>query len=311
MIGTLDYLKEISKELLNVYWVRTEAAMHRILDANELNKIHFKKPLLDLGCGNGLFSFTYFGGKFDSSFDVYQWVNNTKGFLKGKDIYDQSSSFKPKIIKKPKIRIDYGIDWKQNLLNNAKMLDIYDNLVQHDLNYPLPFENEQFSTIFSNDMFWIEKIEQLLHECNRILKNDGKMILLLPDKKFKENLIHNVYLKDKKQLWAKILDRGNYPNMKQCHTYLDWKSIFGKAGFKIDYHKSYMSDEFMKFSQIAMKQFSGTIIKMLSRLKPFDRKKIKNEFLQEITPIVVSYLNNYEKNVKKNHQFHIFVLKKK
>ena len=148
--------------LLNAYWIRPEAAIHRTLDILQMKNVVFKKPILDLGCGNGVFSFLFFGGKFNSDFDVYQWVPDTTNFIKGRDIYNQSTKYKPKILKKPKTKVDVGIDWKQSLLDNANKLGLYDKTVQHDLNKKLPFDDNSFSTIFSNDMFWINKIDDLL-----------------------------------------------------------------------------------------------------------------------------------------------------
>jgi SAM-dependent methyltransferase len=296
--------------LLNAYWIRPEAAIHRTLDILQMKKVSFKKPILDLGCGNGVFSFLFFGGKFNSDFDVYQWVPNTTNFIKGRDIYNQSTKYQPKIVKKPKIKVDVGIDWKQSLLDNADKLKLYDKTIQHDLNKKLPFEDNSFSTIFSNDMFWINKIDDLLLECNRILKKDGKLILLLPDKKFKQNLIYSDYIKDKKQKWAKILDRENYPNMKHCYTYSEWKSKFSKANLKITEHSSYLSEQFIRYSQLGLKIFSPYIIEMAKAIDPVTRRSVKKRLVSELQMLSSLYIKNYENNIKTDHQFHYFLLEK-
>ncbi len=296
--------------LLNAYWIRPEAAIHRTLDILQMKNVVFKKPILDLGCGNGVFSFLFFGGKFNSDFDVYQWVPNTTNFIKGRDIYNQSTMYKPKILKKPKTKVDVGIDWKQSLLDNANKLGLYDKTVQHDLNKKLPFDDNSFSTIFSNDMFWINKIDNLLLECNRLLKKDGKLILMLPDKKFKKNLIYSDYIKDKKQKWAKILDRENYPNMKHCYTYSDWKSKFSKANFKITEHSSYLSEQFIRYSQLGLKIFSPYIIEMAKAIDPITRRSVKKRLVSELQMLSSLYIKNYENNIKTDHQFHYFLLEK-
>jgi hypothetical protein len=100
----LDYSSEVLKKFLNLYWIRPETAFWRTLDVLQMKSIKFKKPILDIGCGDGSFSFTNFGGKVDSSFDVYRTINDTSGFFSGVDIHDQNKSVKPKIIQKAKKR---------------------------------------------------------------------------------------------------------------------------------------------------------------------------------------------------------------
>ena len=305
----MDFISSTCYDFLNVYWLRAESAIHRILDVIEIQKIPFKKPILDLGCGNIFFSFLKCGGKFDIDFDFYKWVSDTSKFHTGRDIYNKTSSFRPRILKKPNTIIDCGIDWKQNLLNNSKQLGIYEKVKKHDLNKPLPFRDNTFQTIFSNDIFWVEKIDSLLRECKRIIKPGGSIILFVPDSKFKQNLIYSEFLKNRKNSWAKVLDRGNYPNMKHCYTLKQWKSKFSRASLKTVYHNSYLSEELIRYSQIGLKVYSPYLIEMANILQPTIRRKIKKRLIQEILPIIKSYILNYEGNISKNQQFHTFVLK--
>jgi ubiquinone/menaquinone biosynthesis C-methylase UbiE len=65
------------------------------------------------------------------------------------------------------------------------------------------FPDEKFQTIFSNIFYWIPKLRQLLQESKRILKSSGRIIILVPDKKLKQNLIYNQYIESGEK-WAKI-----------------------------------------------------------------------------------------------------------
>ena len=296
------------RNLLNMYWIRPETAIWRALDVAQLQKIKFKNPVLDLGCGNGAFAFTLMGGECDESFDIFNNLENTKGYLKGVDIYNQSSSKKPKIISKPRKKIQVGLDHKQGLLDNAKQFGVYEKLVQHDLNKPLPFDDKSFNTVFSNVFYWIKNINLLFSESHRILKKDGRLIICVPDINHKNNLIYNVYLKTKAK-WAKDLDRGNYFNMQQCLTFNDWKSVIEQAGFKIEKHEDYLSTQFIQFCQIAMRPYSPYIIEMANSLDPKIRKNIKKRLLDEITPLISSYIK-FERKYPTKFCFHFFVLKK-
>ena len=96
----------ILKNLLNIYWLRPETAIWRTLDALQLQKIEFTKPILDIGCGDGIFTFSSLGGIIDTNYDVYRTIKKTNKFFSGNDIHDQLSDIEHTIVKKPKISID-------------------------------------------------------------------------------------------------------------------------------------------------------------------------------------------------------------
>jgi len=231
-----------------------------------------------------------------------------EGFHSGRDIYDQTTNYNPKILQKPKIRIDVGLDWKNNLLKKAKKLDLYEKLVQHDLNKKLPFEDNSFSTIFSNVYYWVDNLPQLLKESNRILKKNGKLMLFVPDANFKEWLIYNRFIK-RGQKWAKILDRGQYGNMKHCYSYKKWKKLFSDADLKIEKHSGYLSKGFLQYCDIASRPYSPYMIEMSNQLSEKNRKKIKKKLIEDFLPITNSYVKSKGKEEKPG--YHYFVLNKK
>jgi len=303
----MDHASEILRNLLNIYWVRPETALWKTLDALHIKSIKFKKPIIDIGCGDGSFSFTSFGGKVDPSFDVYRTMGNTTGFFSGIDIHDQNKKIKPKILRKAKTKIDVGLDWKRNLLDKAKEFKLYEKLIEHDNNKPLPFEEEKFETVFSNTFYWVSDIENILREARRICKNNGKIIIFVPDKKFKDLLIYNQFLKGGFK-WAKILDRGIYNNVQHCYTLPKWKSIFSNVGLKINFHSNYATGNFMKFWNIGTRPYSPFIIEMANKLKLKDRTEIKKRIISEMFPILRSYLDFELSKIGKNNTFHFFVL---
>ena len=300
---------KISYNFLNLYWARPEVAIWRSLDALQMKDVSFKKPFLDLCCGDGTFTFTLFGGKVSLDFDVYKSIKSTSNFWKGRDIHNQQNVYKPKIVKKSRRKVDYGLDWKQNLLNKADSLGLYDNLIKHNLNNPLPFSDNRFNSIFSNVFYWIDNLEQLIKESYRILNHNGILVVCVPDIRFRENLIFNYYLK-KHYRWSKELDRGIYANIsKHCYSYHKWRLLFTKFGFKIIKHSTYLSENLIKFWNIGMRPYSPYLIEMANGLKKDVRLKIKSRLLREITPIIDSYVS-YELNSNTKNCFRLFVLQK-
>lgn len=292
---------------LKVYWARPEVAIWRTLDVLKLKNHFFEVPSMDLGCGDGVFTFTLLGGETDIAFDVYQTIS-TKRFWKNVDVYDQPAGYRPKIIKKVKKKMDFGVDWKQNLLDKAKNLKTYKKLIKHDLNRKLPFQTRSIKSIFSNVFYWIDNLPSLISESYRILKNDGDLIICVPDEKFRDNLIYQRYILNH-QKWAKMLDRGIYNNIKHCYSYDKWCGLFKEAGFEIEHHTSYLSKQFVQFWNIGLRPYSPYLIEMANRLDQTIRKKIKQRLLQEIYPIISSYVE-YELSLKSDHCFHFFILKK-
>lgn len=295
---------------LNMYWLRPEVAVWRSLDTIQINKITLSRPFLDLGCGDGSFLFTCLDGKTRSDFDVYRTIKNTSGFFRGKDIHNQDNNVKVPISKKPKMSVDVGVDWKNGLLSKAKNFNFYKKLIRHDLNKPLPFNDEQFQTIFSNVFYWIDNLESLIAESKRVLGRKGNLILALPDQRFKKNLIYNEFISHGHQ-WAKILDRGIYENIsKHCYSKSIWESIFKKYNLRVKSHNSYMSEEFVKLWNIGLRPYSPFLIEMSNYISLERRSKIKKRLVKELTPLLSSYVD-FESNRRQNENcFHLFELVK-
>lgn len=306
----MDYASKILLNYLNLYWVRPETALWKTLDVLQMKSIKFKKPIIDIGCGDGSFSFTHFGGKADTSFDVYRTMKDTSGFFSGVDIHDQNKKIKLKIVRRANTQIDVGLDWKKNLLEKAKGFKLYEKLIQHDNNYPLPFEDKKFETIFSNAFYWVNDIEHILREAKRICNHNGKIVTFVPDKKFKDLLLYNQFLKGG-YTWAKILDRGIYNQIKHCYTLSKWKSIFSKVDLKVNFHSNYTTETFMKIWNIGMRPYSPFIIEMSNKLRLHDRTEIKKRLVTEMFPILRSYLNFEISKIGRNNCFHFFVLSRK
>ena len=111
----------------------------------------FKGKTIDISCGDGAFSFIASGGKISSRCDMFNSINitqNRHGNFDAFDHYDQS--YNVEVASTPSINYNYGTDWKQTLLNKASALQYYDNLICHDNNNTLPFEDNSFGYVYSN-----------------------------------------------------------------------------------------------------------------------------------------------------------------
>ncbi|MGG7073558.1 methyltransferase domain-containing protein [Campylobacter sp. 9BO] len=165
------------RELLNVYWLRPETALWRAIDIHTMQDFKVSGNSLDLGSGDGVLSFIRGGGKFDLSFDDYRSIGNLDKFYHNIDIHDTfMDDYNPCILKKPSYKFSVALDHKENLLKKAQHLDFYEDFVQHDANYPLPFKQDSFDSIFSNIIYWLDDPQKSINEIARVLNGGGGSI---------------------------------------------------------------------------------------------------------------------------------------
>ena len=301
------------KELCNVYWARPENAFGIARCMQLLEKMNIKSPSLDLMCGHGIWSFIKAGGDFDYDFDCYQDVVHLNEYKKGVDIQNYfSKNYKPSIIRKPKYKIDYGLDWKENNLKKSKTLNFYKNLLLEDCNYKLSFEENKLSTIFSNTIYWVDDLDNILKELNRILKKDGYIYLVnyLPPM----NDYLSFYKKQKfSNNWIKMVDRNRSTENKHIFTKEEWKNLFLKHGFKIEEYIPTHNQLFAHFWNIGLRPLAGQIIDMSKKLNKKEYYEMKKKWVSTLYNFFEPYLQN--KNFTKIKQGKeveaIFVLRKK
>lgn len=162
---------------LNAYWLRPETALWRTVDVESMKEFEFKSPSLDLGCGDGTFSFLRGNGAFDDTYDVFMDVENLDKYYENFDVYNSfHNDTKVKIKRYADYKIDVGLDHKQNLINKAKKLNLYNKFVLTNANDKLPFEDESFASVFSNIIYWLDNPENTFKEIYRVLVKGGGML---------------------------------------------------------------------------------------------------------------------------------------
>jgi SAM-dependent methyltransferase len=306
------------KELMKFYWLRPETAIWRARDIEVLNGIEFEEPSLDLCCGDGVYSFIRAGGELSDEYDAFIDITNTEDFFEGDDIYTQEKDNNLDVFTKSpaKYKFTVGFDWKQGLLNKANRLDLYRKLIQGDANNKLPFDDEEFKTVFSNASYWMSNIRGLLSEMQRITMKDGTVIMSVPDEAFLDYSFYNKYSSNdgiKNIDFLKLLDRGRCAsNFQVVRSKSEWISLFNDAGLEVVSHKGYLSGATLKIWDIGLRPFSPALIDMANSLSLNDRLRIKKKWVDESLPLLEGFLDSQDffENME-NPGFHLFVLKKK
>jgi len=304
------------KQLLNVFWLRPETALWREIDIRTMSAFEMRSPSLDLGCGDGNFSFIRAGGEFDVSFDAFRSVSQLDKFFQNVDVFDSyDETLSSAVTNPPKYQIDVGFDYKINVLKKAGQLGLYGALKQGDANQPLPFPGASFNSVFSNVVYWLDSPLSVISEISRILKPGGAACLMLPNITFPQFSFYNqLYVKDGDSRWKflEMLDRGRFAdNIRQAKSLDEWQGIFDKVGLIIERHHSHLSKLAIQVWDIGLRPLFPVLIEMSNELSPEKRMSIKAKWIQ-IMKAFIEPLLEIDKALPGNEQaaFHCFELRK-
>ena len=102
-----------------------------------------------------------------------------KSIPPGSKVLDLGCGFNGKLLKKieEKISLGVGIDISVNSQNKSSKI----KLIAHDLNYPLPFSENEFDVVTSlANLEHLESPQKSLEEIYRVLKPGGILLLTTP-----------------------------------------------------------------------------------------------------------------------------------
>lgn len=297
-------------EHLNVGWLRPESALCDAIASSVISRFEFTSPSLDLGSGNGIFSFITAGGDFSREFDWYRNVS-TEGFWENKDIYDAFSQPVKKnwIARSPRYQIDCAFDAKENLLSQAQGLGLYGSVRSGDAKASLPFGDASFQTVFSNILCWLDSAEGSLREIGRILRPGGRALLCMQDPKFKEYCISYQW-RERNSETLRLLNRGRSDTCGWTITYSDLEALSRKCGFHTVFHSYYLSPLTMKIWDIGLRPLSPVLLRMVAKLNEEDRLSIKEEWMDILRPFMVE-LYMLDRTNGDQGGFHFICLEKK
>jgi SAM-dependent methyltransferase len=292
---------------LNVWWLRPESVVWDTVASNLIRRSPFANPALDLGTGNGIFSFITAGGRFGLNFD---WFAHCTAETIGKagDIYNVAPSVLPSITRTPDYSFDLGSDLNSNLLRQASMLGLHRNLAQHDANQGLPFKSGQFASIFSNILYWLNDLDNSLLECSRVLRRDGLAAFCIPDPSFLV-FCESYRWKTLSSEYLRLLNSGRDASIRWTATPKEFARCCKAAGLEIVSSKSYLRRRTLALWDIGLRPVSRPLIGMVSRLNSADRATFKQEWMETVRPLL-SALVNEELESNEEGGFNFIVVRK-
>jgi SAM-dependent methyltransferase len=261
---------------LNAYWLRPEAALWDCIAARQLSLVlKGRSNIVEVGIGNGFFSFLLFGGRFAPEFDWFYSVE-PQGFWIDADIFNHDSGFPlgDFVRKAPDVRLSLGLDHKQALLNQAARLGFVDELIQHDCNCPLP-KKGTYQTAYSNMLYWLNDPIGTMNNIAKVLESGGKLITVFPNSDFYKSCVSYVR---KDPLW-KLLNRGRASHIMWHMDIPEFERAIRQGGvFELESATRYLAPSTLKTWDIGLRPISVPLLKMVRVLTPETRQEIKSEW---------------------------------
>jgi len=271
---------ELLRRFLEVYWLRPENALWMTLRSLTLAACPFRRPSIDLSCGDGLFSFLHAGGILDPCFDVFTSIQNPEGDeARSFDMFDRcDDNYAPPVRGRPGNHIDIGTDWKPALLAKAAKLDFYQRLVQQDHNKKLAFEDATFGTVFGNAAYWVESIDLFLSELARIARPGGRVILQVKLSNIRQCTLtaHKALLGAR---FLEILDRGRVDSWPTLADRSTWERRFQRANLAVVSVRDVATRTHAHLWDVGLRPLAPVLIRLANAAPTPERSAIKRDWV--------------------------------
>jgi SAM-dependent methyltransferase len=271
---------------LNVAWLRPESALWDAIASRIISTQKISSPSLDLGCGNGIFSFITAGGRCSPEYDWYRSAQ-TAGFWENRDIYDafDGATNDEVVLREPDYLVDVGLDVKRNLLCQAAELHFYRQLAVADANAALPFRSSSFQSVFSNVLYWLRSPEFSFREIHRVLRPSGRALLCLMDRSFPDVALTYKWRETGSNL-LRLLNRGREQSVAWTIHGDEIHRLATMVGFEVVNHARYISPLTLRVWDIGLRPVSPVLINVSRKLSPADRAQFKAEWVGTLKPFL-------------------------
>lgn len=203
---------------VQTYYLDPGVALWRAIEADLFSNYSLKKPILDLGCGNGDFLKILFNSDNNVAF------NESGPVHRGRQLV-------------------VGIDLNKKEIYRARQNGLYDYLIVGEARR-IPFKDGIFSTVISNCVLeHIPDVEQVLASVATALADGGKIYFTVPSEFLNDYLIMaNLFKKMRLRALEQICKKRRNRKLQHINMYnLDkWSRVLEKAGLDVVTHHYYL-----------------------------------------------------------------------
>ena len=208
-----SYLTHFLKE----FWFIPPDVLQRGIEANVWDLCEFKKPILDVGIGNGRMSNFVF--------------RNSP-------------------------RIDIGIDSEESGLESARKTKKY-RKVMHTNAENMPFDDASFNTVVSNSTFeHITDDAKAISEVARVLKKNGLFFITVPSEYLQKWILEFEEKENKIQAQKNLIKFNKRANHLHYRMLSEWKRNFNKNNLEIVFYRYYFPKKIAVFWYNLFKKFT-------------------------------------------------------
>lgn len=231
------------RRYLQMYWLKPFDAVNDTANAWALRQCPWSEPILEIGSGDGVFSFILHGGEFSFVDDRYDQADPR---LKG-DIFDIYHEKSRMAVKRPaQVKYAAGLDLKRSHLMKCKETGMYRLLVV-STPQELPFSSDSFMTVFL--YFPHGLVEQgkaldyraTLKEVRRVLHRNGSLLMTAFHKNvsryFLCNMLSSFFSRrdlNKLGRYFRNLDAGRSQEISHlARSPGEWEKLLFDSGLKV------------------------------------------------------------------------------
>lgn len=269
------------RRYLQAYWLRPENAYWMTLRSMALSTVAIDAPAIDLGCGDGVFSFLHAGGALDPGFDVFLAAGRLDRVTdEHADMFDcDAAGYDPRVVRRPEWRIRVGSDLKPALLRKARALHFYDELVEHDGNRPLPFASGRFATVYTNAAYWVREIDPFLRELRRVTRRGGRVILQVKLAEMSRFTLE-AFRPQLGERFLEIIGRGRWSCWPTVATRAEWERRFAAAGLTILNAAPLATRTHAHIWDVGLRPIAPLLVRMANAIAPDTRAAIKRDWVE-------------------------------
>lgn len=306
---------EFLKKYINVYWLRAENAIFSANLAVAIrNNISFNKneKILEIACGDGIFSFLAFGGDFDKKFDIYSSVKKLDRSVENDDVFDfyNDEKYLPLISKYSQIKIDKALDIKESLLKKAEKLQLYKKTKLYNIETMSIEEEIYYDKVFLfSAIMHIEKINFLLKDVYANMSKNGKFYvnILTPKIVSFYEKVSSHYGKN----FSSIMERDMRSLWPSLYTIKEWEDIFNANGFRVKNIANVMDDSFAPIWNVGTRMYFSQVANMFNEVKKYNEDSAM-EIKQDHINTTLLFAKEFEASSNiDNSCASLFILEKK
>lgn len=250
----------------SLYFLKPFDAISDTLTASLLSRLDWSGGLVEIGSGDGVFSYIMHGGSFPLSFDRYLLTDLSNK----QDIYDSHTVdvLRPSAsLKSPNVSL--AIDAKESHVRKIREIGFARHWTVSAYE-ALPLASVSVPKIFYYTPHGLRDHEGAIREAARVLEHKGSMLILLYDSKIKPSFIcHRIGQVFTGRLGAYFseLDNGRFEELtKLSKSPKEWAQFFLRHGFEIEAHHSGLSAFAWKLYDIQTRPILKPLIRLFNIL---------------------------------------------